>query len=90
MAARLAPYLYYYSTHRPTDDHRIQPAVMVVFDDDLAVSHFPWVAWEETERTRADVPLLVSHRGLVARPGPLVPVWQTSHRWESGYTQPGG
>ena len=38
MAARLAPYLRYYSSHRPTDDHGAQPAVLVVFDDDLAAT----------------------------------------------------
>ena len=32
MADRIAPYLRYYSTHRPTDDQGIQPAVMVVFE----------------------------------------------------------
>ena len=56
MAARLAPYLRYYSTHRPTDDHGVQPAVLMVFDDDLAMSHFQRLAREEMERTRVDVP----------------------------------
>ena len=44
MSARLAPYLRYYSTHRPTDDHGAQPAVLVVFDDDLTQTHFLRVA----------------------------------------------
>ena len=44
MAARIAPYLRYYSTHRPTDDHGAQPAVLVVFDDDLTQTHFLRVA----------------------------------------------
>ena len=35
MAARLAPYLRYYSSRRPLDDHGATPAVLVVFDDDL-------------------------------------------------------
>ena len=35
MAARLAPYLRYYSTHRPIDDHGVRPAVLIVFHDDL-------------------------------------------------------
>ena len=29
MTDRLAPYLRYYSTHRPTDDHGVRPAVLV-------------------------------------------------------------
>ena len=39
MAARLAPYLRYYATSRPTDDHDAQTAVLVVFDDELAATH---------------------------------------------------
>ena len=82
MAARLAPYLRYYSTHRPTDDHGVRPAVLVVFDDDLAASHFLRVAREEMESVRVDVPLLVSHQGLLERQGPLGRVWQSPHGWE--------
>ena len=78
MAARLAPYLRYYSTHRPTDDHGVQPAVLMVFDDDLATSHFQRLAQEEMERTRVDVPLLVSSRAALERQGPLGKVWTTS------------
>ena len=36
MAARLAPYMRYYSTRRPLDDHGTPPTILVVFDDDLA------------------------------------------------------
>ena len=50
MAARLAPYLRYYSTRRPLDDHGALPAVLVVFDDDLAATHFLRVARQEMER----------------------------------------
>ncbi len=78
MAARLAPYLRYYSTHRPTDDHGSQPVVLLVFDDDLAASHFQRLAREEMERTRVDVPLLVSSRASLERLGPLGKVWTTS------------
>ena len=41
MAARIAPYLRYYSSHRPTDDHGSQPAVLVVFEDEIAQTYFP-------------------------------------------------
>ena len=36
MAARLAPYLRYYASARPTDDHGARPAVLLVFEDELA------------------------------------------------------
>ncbi len=75
MARRLAPYLRYYSSHRPIDDHGAPPAVLVVFDDDIAQTHFLRVAREEMDRVRVAVPLLVSHRGLLERQGPLGRAW---------------
>ncbi len=75
MAHRLAPYLRYYSSHRPTDDHGAPPAVLVVFDDDVAQTHFLRVARHEMDRVRVAVPLLVSHRGLLERQGPLGRAW---------------
>ena len=75
MAHRLAPYLRYYSSHRPTDDHGAEPAVLVVFDDDIAQTHFLRVAQQEMDRLRVAVPLLVSHRGLLERAGPLGRAW---------------
>ena len=75
MTERLAPYLRYYSSHRPTDDHGARPTVLVVFHEDLAVTHFLRVALEEMVRTRTPLPLLVSHRGLLEREGPLGPAW---------------
>ena len=53
----------YFSSHRPTDDHGVRPAVLVVFEDDVAQTHFLRVAREEMDRAGASVPLLVSHRG---------------------------
>ena len=60
MADRLAPYLRYYSTHRPTDDHGVRPTVLVVFDDEIAASHFLRVAREEMERVGVEFPLMVT------------------------------
>ena len=77
MAARLAPYLRYYSSHRPTDDHGARPDVLVVFDDDIAQTHFLRVAREEMARAGVEIPLLVSHRELVEREGPLGRAWLT-------------
>ena len=75
MSERLAPYLRYYSSHRPTDDHGAQPVVLVVFHDELTVTHFLRVTGEGMDRARVEVPLLVSHRELVEREGPLGWAW---------------
>ena len=75
MAARVAPYLRYYATSRPTDDHGAQPLVLVVFDDPIALTHFLEVAAREMERARVRVPLLASHRDLLSSAGPLGPAW---------------
>ena len=75
MAARVAPYLRYYASPRPTDDHGAQPLVLVVFDDPIALTHFLEVAAREMERARVRVPLLASHRDLLSSAGPLGPAW---------------
>ena len=75
MAQRLAPYLRYYSSHRPADDHGHRPLVLVVFDDPVAPTHFLEVARREMARVRVPLPLLVSHRELLEREGPLGPAW---------------
>ena len=71
MSARLAPYLRYYSSHRPTDDHGARPAVLVVLDDDIAQTHFLRLAREEMQAQGVAVPLWVSHRAAVEKLGPL-------------------
>ena len=75
MAQRLAPYLRYYSSHRPADDHGGRPLVLVVFDDPVAPTHFLEVARREMLRVRAPLPLLASHRERVEREGPLGRSW---------------
>ena len=77
MSERLAPYLRYYSSHRPTDDHGTRPAVLIVFDDEIAQTHFLRVAREETHESRVNVPLLVSHRQAVDALGPMGHAWRT-------------
>ena len=83
MAARLAPYLRYHSSHWPTDDHGAQPAVLVVLGDDIATTHFLRVAGEEMTESRTEMPLLVSHEELLAREGPLGRAWRAPGAWET-------
>ena len=75
MTARIAPYLRYYATPRPTDDHGAQPLVLVVFDDHIALTHFLTVAKAEMQRARVRVPLLASHQELIGSAGPLGRAW---------------
>ena len=85
MAERIAPYLRYYSSHRPTDDHGVQPSVLVVFEDEIAQTHFLRVANEEMERAGVSVPLRVSHRSLLERVGPLGRAWRTTNGSEQNF-----
>ena len=82
MRTRLAPYLRYFSTRRPTDDHGALPRLLVVFDDPLAATQFLRVAHAEMERTRVPVPLFVSDPELVRRQGPLGTAWRTIDSWQ--------
>ena len=83
MSDRLAPYLRYYSSHRPTDDHGTRPSVLVVFDNEIAQTHFLRVAREEMRAEGATVPLWVSHREAVEALGPLGRAWRAPGDWES-------
>ena len=88
MSARLAPYLRYFSTHRPTDDHGVRPSVLVVFEDDIAQTHFLRVAREEMQVKRVTVPLWVSHRKAIEQMGPLGRAWRTPGQWDSPQALP--
>ena len=76
MAERLAPYLRYYSSHRPTDDHGVQPDVLVVFREDTPEGHFLRMAQEQMQRVSVRVPMAASHYNAVERFGPLGAVWR--------------
>ncbi len=82
MAARLAPYLRYYASSRPTDDHGVPPAILIVAHDDLAASHFLRVARTEIDRSGVNVPLWVTHAPALATHGPLGQVWRTPGCWK--------
>ena len=88
MAARLAPYVRYYSTRRPIDDHGVRPTVMVVFDDEMAAAGFLRVGRRETDRIGVSVPLVVSDREMVHRLGPLGPAWRRVGEWSPGRALP--
>ncbi len=77
MADRIAPYLRYFATARPIDDHGAQPDLLVVFDDEMAAIHFLRVATDKMARAKVSVPLWVSHRRLLEKAGPLGPAWRT-------------
>ena len=77
MAARLAPYLRYFSSKQPLDDHGHQPLVLVVFDDSLAEGNFLGLARREMARTGVEVPLWVSHRERMEVAGPLGQAWRS-------------
>ena len=83
MARRLAPYLRYYASRRPIDDHGAEPAVLVVFDAELAAGHFLRVAHREMTGAGLKVPLWVSNGSALARVGPLGPAW-----WVDASAQP--
>jgi DNA-binding MarR family transcriptional regulator/DNA-binding PadR family transcriptional regulator len=76
MAARLAPYLRYYASQRPTDDHGVRPAVLVVLRDGIAAGHFLRIARREMVRARVALPLGVSHEALLDAEGPLGDAWR--------------
>ena len=85
MAARLAPYLRYYSTRHPVDDHGTKPVLLIVFDDELVVSRFLGVARNEMARARVKIPLWVSSRGKLDRAGPFGKVWRAPDALEMTY-----
>ena len=88
MAARLGPYLRYYSTNQPLDDHGHRPLVLVVFDDYLAEGNFLGVARREMERAGANVPLWVSYRELLEKAGPLGQAWRNPDQRDHSPTPP--
>ena len=62
MRDRLAPYLRYYSTKRPLDDHGVTPIVLIVLEDEITAANFRQIARQEVERTGVRVPLLVANQ----------------------------
>ena len=88
MATRIAPYLRYYLSHSPIDDHGTRPSVLIVFDDDIAATNFLRVARDEMDRAGVSVPLWVSHRGAIEQLGPLGRAWRAPDDWQSPQAMP--
>ena len=88
MAARIAPYLRYFSAPQPTHGHGPQPSVLVAFDDEPTAVHFLRIARREMARTRVHVPLRVSHARLLDEHGPLGPAWRTPGGSEPAHAFP--
>ena len=86
MAARIAPLSPL--LHRPPPPgrpRRNSQAVLVVFDDDIAASHFVRVANNEMRRAGVRVPLWVSHKAALEELGPLGTAWQRPGSFRPGY-----
>ncbi len=70
MEARLTPYLRYFSSRRPTDNHGVEPTLLVVFENELAADQFLRVAEQGMVRARVSIPLRVPERARIECFGP--------------------
>ena len=77
MRDRLAPYLRYYSTRRPLEDHGVIPNVLVVFEDELSADHFLGLAGREQSRSGVNLRLMVSCREKLERLGLFGTAWRS-------------
>ena len=80
MLARLAPYLRYFASGRPLEDHGLLPLVLVVFEQEAAADLFLRVADQAMAPTALQLPLFVSHVGAIVDQGPLGPAWRSVER----------
>ena len=81
MAARLAPYLRYYSSKRPLEDHGAVPVLLVVLEQEVIATRFMMVARDEMDRAGVRLPLFVSDSQRVDEAGPLDAVWLGADGW---------
>ena len=82
ISERLAPYLRYFSSKRPIDDHGVRPAVLVVVEKPEVQFQFLRLAREEMQRARVQLPLWVSHRQAIDALGPLGRAWRTTSNFQ--------
>ena len=59
MRGRLAPYLRYYSTTRPLDDHGVLPKVLIVVEDAIITPRFRQISQQEMDRAGVQLPLRI-------------------------------
>ena len=59
MRQQFYPYLRYYSTTQPLDDHGVTPAVLIVVEDAIIAPHFRRIAQQEMRRPGVYVPLSI-------------------------------
>ncbi|MDE2824023.1 MAG: replication-relaxation family protein [Chloroflexota bacterium] len=85
MAARLAPYLRYYASRQPIEEHGAQPLVLIVFDDKLVAARFVGVARNALARARVRLPLWISDRETLDGLGPLGKTWRSPDVLEPTY-----
>ena len=57
MRERLGPYLRYYSTDRPRDDHGFTPEVLIVVEDEVTAANFRHVARQEIAGATVTIPI---------------------------------
>ncbi|MCY3733739.1 MAG: replication-relaxation family protein, partial [Chloroflexi bacterium] len=84
MARKLAPYLRYYATKRPVEDHGAIPLVLVAFEDGLVADHFLRIAHERQQLSNVRVPLFVSDKNLLGLHKPFGPAWRSPAAGGSG------
>ena len=86
MRERLAPYLRYYSTKRPLDDHGVTPTIVIVLEDEITASHFYRVAEQVMREAGVSLPLVVREEdsGRATAGKFLAEVAQGWHRQSAG------
>ena len=84
MPDKLGPYLAYYSTSGPEDDHDVIPLILFVFETEAKARRFLDVARRKVRETGTHLPLWVCSDDLLYPGGPLRPVWRSPHRDEPG------
>ena len=77
-AATLSMFEWAFSLEREREAEPVgaRPSVLIVLRYDIAVTHFLWVAREEVDRTRVEIPVNVCHVAALDDLGPLGLAWR--------------
>ena len=76
MLERLAPYLRYYSTHQPMDDHGMQPSLLTVFQKNSTAVHFLQIARKQMKTAGIHLPLWAWDKVDLDNAGPITFPWE--------------